>query len=73
VSYEWNKQDKNESLYLINSSSEILFLDLGINFLFKERLLIGGKYQYGVYQEAPGWKDLQTSGFECELSYIFGT
>lgn len=73
VSYEWNKQDKNESLYLINSSSEILFFDLGINFLFKERLLIGGKYQYGVYQEAPGWKDLQTSGFECELSYIFGT
>lgn len=73
VSYEWNKQDKKESYYLINSSSEVLFLDLGLNLLFKEKLLIGGKYQFGLYQDSPGWKDLVTSGFECEIAYIFGT
>jgi hypothetical protein len=58
---------------VFNTSSEVLLFDIGINFLFKERLLFGGKYQIGFYKDIPGWESVSVSGFEIELSYIFGS
>jgi len=71
--YEWNLQDKLVDDLILNTSSEVLFFDIGINFLFKERLLIGGKYQIGFYDNVPGWESINISGFEIELSYILGS
>ena len=56
--YEWNLQDKLVDDLILNTSSEVLFFDIGINFLFKERLLIGGKYQIGFYDNVPGWESI---------------
>lgn len=72
ITYEWDMKDESKSSDVINSSSEVLFLDAGVNFLFNNKLLLGGKYQYGVMKNVPGWESLDVSGFEIEVSYIFG-
>ena len=72
VTYELNEQDYLNKDLVYNTSSEVLFFDMGINFLFKEKLLLGGKYKLGFYRNIPGWENVIVSGFEIELSYIFG-
>ena len=69
--YLLNEQDYLSKDLVYNTSSEVLLFDIGINFLFKERLLFGGKYQIGVFNDIPGWERVSVSGFEIELSYIF--
>jgi hypothetical protein len=71
VTHEWNLKDKLDDDLMLNTSSEVLFIDLGINFLFKNKFLIGGKYKLGFYDDIPGWESVNVSGFEIELSYIF--
>jgi hypothetical protein len=72
TTYELNEQDFLNKDLVYNTSSEVLFFDMGINFLIKDRLLIGGKYKLGFYNDVPGWESLSVSGFEMEFSYIFG-
>jgi|TARA_B100000795_G_C22788512_1_gene435788 hypothetical protein len=71
VTHEWNLKDKLDDDLILNTSSEVLFIDLGINFLFKNKFLIGGKYKLGFYNDVPGWESVNVSGFEIELAYIF--
>lgn len=71
--YELNLEDKLDKDLVLNTSSEVLFFDIGINFLIKEKVLFGGKYQIGFLDNIPGWESVSVSGFEIELSYIFGS
>ena len=71
--YILNEQDYLSKNLVYNTSSEVLLFDTGINFLFKERLLFGGKYQIGFYNDIPGWEKVSVSGFEIELAYMFGS
>ena len=73
TTYELNEQDFLNNDLVYNTSSEVLFFDMGINFLFKEKILVGGKYQLGIYDNIPGWESVSVSGFELEFSYIFGS
>ncbi len=72
TTYELNEQDYLNKELVYNTSSEVLFFDMGINFLFNERILVGGKYQLGFYGDIPGWESVSVSGFEIQFSYVFG-
>jgi hypothetical protein len=72
VTYELNEPDYLNKDIVFYTSSEVLFFDAGVNFLFKDKLLIGGKYMLGFYEDIPGWESVSASGFEIELSYVFG-
>lgn len=72
VDYENEASDVHKSNSVNNSESKVLFATAGLNFLFKEKLLVGGKYQLGIYKDVPGWDSIDISGFQIELTYIFG-
>jgi len=43
-----------------------------VNLFFNKKILLGGKYQFRLYKDVPGWKSLDISGFEMELTYVIG-
>lgn len=72
ITYENDLVDQSKNNQVLNSSSELLFGDLGVNLFFNKKILLGGKYQFRIYKDVPGWKSLDVSGFEMELTYVFG-
>ena len=72
ITYENDLRDQSNELDVLNSSSKVLYGDLGVNLFFNKKILLGGKYQFRLYKDVPGWKSLDISGFEMELTYVFG-
>ena len=65
-------QKPSNNNQVLNSSSELLYGALGVNLFFNKKILLGGKYQFRIYKDVPGWKSLDVSGFEMEFTYVFG-
>lgn len=72
VSYEFDGIDFNNGRKAIYTNGNVVFMDLGLNLLFNEKLLIGGKYQFPLLKDIDGWESLKFDSFEVDIAYIFG-
>lgn len=72
VSFESDFTDYYEGKSVKYSSSKVLFGDLGVNILFSKKLIFGGKYQFTLIRDVPGWSKLKVDAFELEISYVLG-
>lgn len=71
VDFELDASDRDKIGVVNSSRSSVLFAIAGMNFLFSEKVLIGGKYQLALFKDVSGWESIDISGFQIELTYIF--
>ncbi len=72
VSYEFDGLDYLTDKKTIFTNGQVVYADLGLNFLFNEKLLIGGKYQFPFVKDIKGWESIKFDSFEVDIAYIFG-
>lgn len=72
ISYEYDGVDFESKKASSYTNGNILFADFGLNFLFNEKLLIGGKYQLPLIKDIDGWEKVSFDSFEVDIAYIFG-